>query len=373
MKGEFHGSDLDPEAIAREYHITGEELKKIGSFVSFAANVNPLGIPESFREKMSEKLDCITRYPERDYASLREAVGRYAGVSAEHVLVGNGSTELIAGIIRHFRHPRALMVEPAYSEYHRAVELAEGRTDSFFLREEEDFRFIPERLADAVGEEHDLLILCNPVNPTSSVLDRDGLRLILEKCRRTGTLLFTDETYIEFAGVRTYGAEPLIGEYENLYIIRSMSKFFSAPGLRLGYALTSDQKLREKILSEQDPWSVSSFAEEAGKLLLSDTDFQERSARYLSEERSRVCKALDELSPYGLKYYRPYANFVLCRFPDRVEQGASRLFGRCIRRGMMIRNAASFEGLTEQFFRFCFMRKEDDDRLLEAIREELQP
>ncbi|MCR5746811.1 MAG: aminotransferase class I/II-fold pyridoxal phosphate-dependent enzyme [Lachnospiraceae bacterium] len=353
----FHGSDL--EKIEEIYGIAKEEI------ISFAANVSPLGLSEGFIEHMGANLSCIERYPERDYRSLREAISGYCKTDYKDIIVGNGSSELIGAVIRYKKAPRAMIIAPAYSEYERDIKLAGGKVLYFDLKEENDFRLIPDELCDVLDESLDLLIICNPLNPTSKAVRADEMRGLLKRCEELDIICVVDETYVDFADM-CYDMSGLTVEFKSLFVIRSMSKFFCAPGLRLGYALTSDTGLIKEIDSKRDPWSVSSFAEAAGAYMLSDEDYIRKVKKYISDERKRVCERLSELT--GIKYYEPAANFVLVKLPaDKIT--ADRLFEAAIKEKMMIRDCSSFRGLDESFIRFCFMSKEDDDKLLNLMRE----
>ena len=363
-KEQFHGSDL--EKIERQYGIKKEEI------VSFAANVNPLGIPDSVRTGLASVIDCIQTYPDREYVRLRSAIASYCGTDAGNVIVGNGSSELISGMIRLKKGMKAVILAPAYSEYERNVTLTGGSVSYFRLREEDDFILNTDALVNALTEDYDLLIICNPVNPTSTAVNTDDMRKILGKCRDCHIVVMVDETYMEFVDdTENYEAASLINEYENLYIVRSVSKFFASPGLRLGYALTGNSRITGLLREKRDPWEVSSLAEEAGMIMFSDTAYMTEVKSYISGERERVCEKLHALEDLGLKFYRPKSNFVLCRISGG-KTDAAELFDVCIRQKMMIRNCASFKFLDDSYFRFCFMRREDDDRLIDTIERVLK-
>ena len=361
IKTEFHGSDL--EKIEAVYGIKKEDI------VSFAANVNPLGISDRLKRELGSHTDCIERYPDREYTGLREVIASYCGTKREHVIVGNGSSELISDVIRLKKGMKAVIIAPAYSEYERNVKLVGGTVSYFRLKEEDNFELDTDGLLKALSEEYDVLIMCNPVNPTSSAIKSTDMKRILDRCIECHIIVIVDETYIEFSDEQSQiEAIPLSDEYENLFIIRSVSKFFASPGLRLGYAVTGSSHIAGLIDEKRDPWSVSSLAEEAGKIMFTDTEYMERTRAYMSAERSRVCGKLEQLSSCGLKFYRPRANFVLCHIEDDRTDAAA-LFEACIKEKMMIRNCASFKFLDSKYFRFCFMKEEEDDRLIELIQE----
>lgn len=359
MKEAFHGSDI--EKIEERYGVRGEDI------IAFAANVSPMGVSGKYLDEITDKLRSVERYPERDYKRLRRALSAYCGADMEHIIVGSGSSEIISAVIKHRLHPKAMIVSPAYSEYQRNVMTAGGSVSYFELKEEDDFEFDAKALAESLTEELDLLIICSPHNPAGTAIACTDLETVLKRCGELDIICVVDETYVDFAG-KEYDASYLTGNYQSLFVIRSMSKFFCAPGLRLGYGITSDERLKKDIEENKDPWSVSSLSEEAAILMLSDTEYISQARAYMDEERKRVLAGLAGLSCCGLYFIRPQANFVLLKLPERGPS-AGEFFRRALDKNMMIRDCSDYRGLEKGYIRFCFMKREDDDRLLSLLKE----
>lgn len=358
-KDHFHGSDL--EKIEEIYHIKKEDI------TSFSANVNPLGISFRLRSALAEQLDVITAYPDREYTALRQCIAGYVGARAENVIVGNGSTELISLFIQIRQPKKAMILGPTYSEYEREISLGGGMTVYYPLKEELDFVMDVEDLCGKLNDSLELLVLCNPNNPTSSAVKRDDMRRILNTCLEHGIFVMVDETYVEFApDVREISSVGLTNDYDNLIVLRGTSKFFAAPGLRLGYAITGNIDLIRKINTRKNPWTINSLAELAGRLMLTDDEYIERTRNLIGNERERICRILDGWD--SVKYYKPYGNFILVKIlKEHVD--AQLAFDCCIRKGMMIRNCSSFPFLDSRYIRFCVMQPEQNARLLETLGE----
>ena len=360
-KDHFHGSDL--EAIEKCYHIKKEDI------ISFSANVNPLGISYRLKSTLAENLDAITTYPDREYTALRKCIAAYADTQPENVIVGNGSTEMISLFIQ-TRHPKkALILGPTYSEYEREITLGGGTTLYYPLREENGFAMDTEDFCSHLSDQLDLLVLCNPNNPTSTAITCGQMRQILDACLQYGIFVMVDETYVEFAPEESdVTSVPLTNYYTNLIILRGTSKFFAAPGLRLGYAITGNQDLIKAINTRKNPWTINSLAEIAGRLMFPDSEYIRLTRELISTERDRLCRELSSWD--SVKIYKPMANFMLMRIrkPQVTSQG---LFDHCIRQGLMIRDCSTFPFLDSRYVRFCFMKPEENDRLLAAFREVL--
>ena len=149
-KDHFHGSDL--EKIEQYYGVKKEDI------ISFSANVNPLGVSPNLRKTLSERLDAITSYPDRDYTSLRRHIAAYVQSDMESIIVGNGSTELISLFIQIERPKKALILGPTYSEYEREIYLGGGTTHYYPLKEQDGFRLCLADFTAHLNESIDLLL-----------------------------------------------------------------------------------------------------------------------------------------------------------------------------------------------------------------------
>lgn len=357
-KPEFHGSDL--EKIAEYYHIPQKEI------VSFGANVNPLGLSDALKATLADNLDIITRYPDRNYTSLKKTIGRYCGVDARHIVVGNGSTELISLLISQRKPKKAVILGPTYSEYERELSMVGGTLTYYHLSESADFELDIEDFTSSLTEDVELLILCNPNNPTSSALSQADVERILIHCKEQDIFVMIDETYVEFApSVAEITAVPLAARYDNFMVIRGVSKFFAAPGLRFGYGITSNEAFLASLLEHQNPWSLNSVGAFAGEFMLQDTAYIEKTRELILSERDKMMKALEELP--SLKAYKAYGNFILVKI---LKDGVTSfdVFERAIRAKLMIRDCSSFTALDGEYVRFCIMLPEDNARLLDVLR-----
>lgn len=383
----FHGSDL--EKIEQTYGIKKEEI------INFAANVNPLGISYRLKKELISHIDCVTTYPDRAYTTLRTAISDYTGAPVSHITVGNGSTELISLVIQVLQPKHALVLGPTYSEYAHEISLAGGTLRTFSLKEEENFTFHKEdfltEISGKISSETsagltnkrssgpfskttatpDLFVICNPNNPTSSLIDRNTMHFILKECAKRNIFVMVDETYMEFTEEPSETtAIPFTSEYQNLIVLRGISKFFAAPGLRLGYGICGNEKLLKEMADYQNPWSVGSLTEIAGKIMFEDTEYIADTRKLILAERKRVLGKLSEMP--GLKLYPAHANFILVRILDKTLT-STMLFEAAIKEKLMIRDCSSFKALGEKYFRFCLMSAEANDKLLAVITENLRP
>lgn len=353
-----HGGDLD--TIERNYGISKNEIK------DFSGNINPLGFPKMAERALAENLNIISTYPDKKYTALRQAIATYTGASAKHITVGNGSTELIAIFIQTVHAKKSLIIGPSYSEYEREITLDGGSFSYFPLKEADNFSLNLLSLLDALTEDIGMLVICNPNNPTGTAITTKELETILLHCKKTGCFVMIDETYIEFSdNLNEICAIPLVAKFDNLFIIRGTSKFFAAPGIRLGYGISSNQNFLDRIKTNQNPWSVNSLAAFAGEKIFADTAFHSATQTLISEERK---KAFLELSTWeNIKAFPSSANFILLKLLTNHITAAD-LFEKLIQKKMLVRDASSFTFLDESYLRFCILSPEDNAALLKEMK-----
>ena len=261
----------------------------------------------------------------------------------------------------------ALVIGPTYSEYERELSLTGGKMSFYDLKEENNFAFNLDDFIDNLQEDVDFLILCNPNNPTSSVIKKGLLEQLIQECQTRNIFVMIDETYVEFAPcVEEITATSLVEKYNNFMILRGVSKFFAAPGLRLGYGVTSNVHFLNVILKNQNPWTLNSIGAYAGELMLQDTEYIQKTRDLILEEHKKIHSALLEIPE--LKAYKPMANFILVKIL-KEDVTSFDVFDFLIRRKLMVRDCASFKCLDGEFIRFCIMNPEDNERLLNGLRE----
>lgn len=356
-KEHFHGSDL--EQIEAAYGIKKEDI------ISFSANVNPLGVSFRLRETLTNHIDAITSYPDREYTSLRTCIANYVQTDYRNIVVGNGSTELISLFIQTARPKKALIIGPTYSEYEREVSMGGGRSHYFSLTEASEFRLDIGALTEELSNNVDLLILCNPNNPTSSVIKKQQMREILDFCKRKSIMVIVDETYVEFAeNTEEVTAVPLTAFYNNIVILRGISKFFAAPGLRLGYAICGNRDLLNEINQKKNPWTINSLAAIAGEIMFTDEDYIRQTKDLIQTERKRICSLLEKDPSFHV--YQAHANFVLVKI-QKDGLTSEDVFDAAIRENLMVRDCSTFPFLNNKYFRFCFMLPEQNDRLMKVL------
>jgi len=331
------------------------------SILDFSANINPLGLPPRVAQAIRDAIPSITHYPDPEALCLRRALAAYHRLDAEQILPGCGSTELIYLIARALQPKRALVLAPAFSEYEVSLGGVGTYVEQLVLDEEAgflpDLSSLVKRLPGC-----DFLVLANPNNPAGSLIRLDALTEILQASERHGATLVLDEAFIDF--VEESSAKRLLSAFPNLLILRSLTKFFALPGLRVGYLLGSPGLLKP-LLRFKEPWSVNVLGEAAALAALEDHEYQERSVTLVRQWRQELSDQLSEFP--SLKVFPTCANYLLVKLLT-PNLDAPTLRAWLLKEGIAIRDCSSFTGLGPSFFRIAVRRPEENRRVGAALK-----
>ena len=346
--GRHHGAH--GEAAARSLGVAPH------SFVDFSQNINPLGPPSGALEAARAAISGSSTYPAPEYPELRRALAGYLKVDEDHLLPANGGAEalfLAARGLRRAGKRRAVIPEPTFSEYAAAAYAAGMEVTRKPSWRESGGRFaLDPRSMDGLAAD-DAVFLCNPNNPTGSALSRDEVLGIYEMAAGAGAALVVDEAFADFAPDLSVVSEA----DTTLTVVRSFTKFFAIPGLRLGCVITPETQW---FASFQPSWPVNAAAAAAGVASVSDTEFAGLSVRRVGELRRELAGELSALP--GIKVYDSAANFLLLRGPEGIVDLLAR-------RGILARGCEPFEGLGARHFRVAVREEEDNRRLARILRE----
>ena len=245
-------------------HVHGGNIYTYKNCLDFSANCNPLGTPESVKQAVRDSLDHLKDYPQVGYAPLKEALAAYEDVKPEHIICGNGAAELVFSLCHALRPKRALIPVPTFAEYEQALESVGAQVEHVLLKEEEEFR-VQDSFIDWLHKDLDMVFLCNPNNPTGMLTDREFLFKLLRVCREMDIFLVVDECFQDFIrDPGQYSLKAQLSRYHNLFLLKAFTKRYAMAGVRLGYGITENEELLEKMTLATQPWNISVPAQAAG-------------------------------------------------------------------------------------------------------------
>lgn len=340
-------------------HIHGGNVYQYQNCVDFSANCNPLGTPESVKNAIIESLSHINDYPQVGCAPLKEAIAQYEGVEKSEVICGNGAAEIIFSLCRALKPKKALLPAPTFAEYEQALTSVDCSCSHFFLKEEQDF-FMEDSFLKEISKEFNIIFLCNPNNPTGILTKREFLVKVLEKCREHSVFLVVDECFLDFVKEpESYTLKGVLKEYPNLFLLKAFTKRYAMAGVRLGYGLTANRELLEKMESVTQPWNVSSLAQAAGLAALKEREYVKQGRETVFREQEFLKK---EMKALGFQVFPSEANYIFFK-------GEQNLFEKCVEKGILIRDCSNYPGLKSGFFRIAVKSHEDNKTLLRVLRE----
>lgn len=277
---------------------------------------------------------------------------------------GNGSVELINIILEALRPSKTLIPSPTFSEY--ALSCKSRGIEMFFINlRANDFRLDVElfdNIKDGITP-NSLFIICNPNNPTGKLIPKQELAVILRELQDRNSYLLLDEAFMDFVDVNE-SMVSYIDKYDNLIILKSVTKFFALPGLRLGFVLASP-KLIKKFHTLKDPWNINTFAGFVGTEVMGDKQYIDKTRKYISQEKVRLWENLKSIP--GIEPFYPEANFIFIKIAGEVK--VSTLVESLKKKGILIRDCSNYRFLDESFFRVAVKSREDNDILISALKE----
>jgi threonine-phosphate decarboxylase len=352
MNAGTHGGNIEPAA-----RLLGLPADRI---LDFSANVNPMGLPPRAAARLAREAsdpNIAARYPDPQSTELRCLISQQLAVSPECILIGAGAAALIGLAIRALTPRRCLIPTPAFCEYERAC-VACG-SSPHFIPLPPDFRLSPALLTQAAPG--DLLILNNPHNPSGTCSSRAEMLALIAAARRSQVQVLADEAFIDYSpeSAITRGA----AADEGLIAIRSLTKFYGCPGLRVGYAVAAPETA-SRIAAQSPPWPVSTLAQNALAEAIRDQDYIREALETNHRARMRLAASLEAL---GCRVHPAAANFLLVQLPARFSAASIR--DRLLyKHAILVRECESFGGLEgRNYIRVAVRRETENARLVEAL------
>ena len=325
--------------------------------MDFSVNTNPFGVPRGVKAAICGMADKMDSYPDPCCRELVKKISERENVPGDHILCGNGASELIYSYFEALMPEKVMETAPAFLGYSAVFESTGCDVFRYSLSQEKDFE-LDEGILDALESERpDVLVLCNPNNPTGRLIDPELLERILLVCQRNGTRLFADECFLDLTE-RGVSMKEYIAEFPNLFILKAFTKSYGMAGLRLGYCITGDEELLMKMSKKVQPWNVSIFAQKAGTAALADPGFLEKTRKYISEERKFLAENLKGL---GFRVCPSDANYLLF-------YGHNGLDAELRKQGILIRNCSNYYGLGEGWYRIAVRLHEENEELIRVLR-----
>lgn len=348
-------ADLDFSHGGNIYDVQAKFRKKI---IDFSANINPLGLPGRIKKTIYKNFARILHYPDAQASNIIQKIAQYWGIDKENILLGNGSCELIYLIMSTFKPKSMSIPVPTFSEYERAAKNTRTQVQFIKLKEKEDFKLRLSQFGRA-----DVLFVCNPNNPTGNLtLENQGAikGLVANK------LFVVDEAFMDFLpNQKDYTFIWKATKCKRIIVLRSFTKFFALPGLRMGY-LVAHKEVISKLKRNLAPWNTNCLAQLAAELILNDREYIKKTYKLIQSQRQFLFEQLAEIG--WLKAYPSVTNFLLLKI-ERVGITAKSLQAILLKKGMLIRDCSNFRNLNDKYIRIAVRSHKENLKLIAALKQ----
>lgn len=327
--------------------------------IDYSVNLNPFPMPVEVAEAIRGGVIEIHQYPDPSQQKLRERIAALENISAENTVCGNGASELLMAAVHAVMPRRALLTAPCYAGYAVALKAADAEIIEYLLDESKDFA-LDEGILDRITDDVDMVFIADPNNPNGRLIGAELKKAIAAKCEECGTVLVIDECFYPLteAGLK----HDVITD--NALHLRAFTKTFAIPGIRIGYMISQDTVLLDRIRKHLPEWNISRIAERTGEAaakVLESTDYLQKSMKIVNKERVYLT---DELGKLGVRVYRSDTNYLLLKSDPN-------LFDKLLEKGIFIRRCANFSGLNDTYFRIAVRKHDDNEELINILRQVL--
>ncbi len=359
------------------HNVAQAQGKPLGRLIDFSASINPLGLSPVVRRAIQQSIPDTIHYPDRSGQQLRKGIAVAQGISEDLIVLGNGSAELITVLPRALGSQHGLVIGPTFMEFERALILTGAQCTYVHARKDARYQSPiddvcqmllkqgafsgKKRKAGSRGLPIDTVFLCNPNSPTGHVCSRSRVRQLLNVVQKTKISLIVDEAFIDYCASHSMLQD--VDSMKRLIVLRSFTKFYAMPGLRLGY-LVGPSDVVSHVVSLLPPWSVNTLAHNAALAALRDTVYPKKCVEFMRRERTRFRRQLQRLP--GLQVYPSSTNFLLVELS--VEYQVPVLVQILQEEGLLIRDCQSFSGIHAPTIRLAVRRVRENNRLVRALK-----
>ena len=343
----------NPVAHGGRYSVDNQDP----SIVDFSSNITPAGMPTSVKSILKRRLGQMEYYPDSHSSDLISSLKKYTGLAESNLIVGNGSIEIIYNFCSTFLSKKRILIPvPTFGEYEAAAKLADCKITFFKTMN------LAENLDSFISQipANGCVFVCNPNNPTGTILSKKQMIKILLAAKHKSCLVFVDECFIELVPQSNQSILNLVKKYDNLFVLRSLTKSFGLAGIRIGYAGASKQiiDILQKI---KIPWSVNALAQEAGIIAIKNKSHLIESKSIIKKESSFLKKKIADIQ--GFECHDSSTNFILIK----IKQDSTKLQRKLLKHKVLIRDCKSFRGLNNHYIRIAIKSHKDNLKLVRAL------
>jgi len=333
-------------------------IQPSSDILDFSSNISPIGSSSLVRKTIRNKLDTIQIYPDSESKQLKKSLQYYTKSDQSRIVIGNGATEIIYNFCQSFLSNKTpvLIPIPTFGEYESAAKL-HGAKVSFFktMNLERDISKFISKFPN-----NGCIFICNPNNPTGNLILKKTLQKIISTANKKKTLVFIDECFIELVPDYDESIIKLVKKYDNLFVLRSLTKSFALAGLRIGYGIGSKQMIA--VLNKMKiPWNVSGLAQQAAHAALSETFYLDQVKKIIKTESIYLINSISKLKNF--QCIDTTTNFILIKTKIKSKT----LQRKLLEKKILIRDCSTIRGLSNNYIRIAVKTRKENQQLVKAL------
>ena len=346
--------------IREASEILGLKEKEI---IDFSSNINPLGIHKSIKNKIIANIDLIASYPDPHNKKLLKSLSDFYTIEQKNILPGNGSSELIYLLTYLLSPKKAMIIQPNFLEYQLALNNINCKILNIIGEDKNNFKIEIENILKKI-KNINILFLSNPNNPSGYIYTKEELKELLKVCTRSKCFLFIDEAFLDF--LPDYNNITMSNEIKKnkyLIILKTLTKFYSIPGLRLGL-IAGNEELLKRLKNFQYPWAINCFSQLIGNDILQDKKYINNTIEYIVNEKKIILNELSGLK--DLKIFPSHANYFLCKITGKKT--ITSLENKLTENKIIIRNCSNYTGLNNKYFRIAVKTEKNNKLMIKCLK-----
>ncbi|AFS81579.1 class I/II aminotransferase [Candidatus Nitrosopumilus koreensis AR1] len=325
--------------------------------LDFSSNTSPAGMPSSVKSAIKKRLDKMEHYPDTNSINLISSLKKYIGLSDSHIVVGNGAIEILYNFCNSFLSQKHVLIPtPTFSEYESASRLVDCKFTFFKTMN------LSENIDSFISKipMNGCVFVCNPNNPTGTILSKKQITKIILAAKNKSSFVFVDECFIELVPESDQSIINLVKKYDNLFVLRSLTKSFGLAGIRIGYGVGS-KTIIEILKKIKIPWSVNALAQEAGITAIKNKSHLTKSKLLIKKESTFLKKKIAKIT--GFECHDSSTNFILIK----TKQDSTKIQKKLLKHKILIRDCKNFRGLNNHYIRIAVKSHKDNLKLVSAM------
>ena len=330
----------------------------VSEILDFSSNITPAGMPKEVKNILKKQIEKLTEYPDINSSKLLSAISKYTKIPESNIIVGNGAIEIIYNFCNAFlsKNTPVFIPIPTFSEYEVASKLNNSQISFFKTMDlSKDLNQFIQKIP-----KNGCVFICNPNNPTGKLISKKNLLKIIYAAKKLNSLVFVDECFIELVPSSNQSIISYVKKFDNVVILRSLTKSFGLAGIRIGYAVSS--KYIISILKKiKLPWSVNLMAQHAGIVALKNKSHIIKSHNMIKKEYHFLKNKISSIN--GLNFIESSTNFILIK----TSYDSTKLQNKLLENKILVRDCKNFTGLNNHFIRIAIKSHKDNLKLVKAL------